>query len=481
MPVKKPSPSDAPLGEASVQHVEVQGSAAPATAVAEKPRTAPKPEAPRQGLAIVPSIAAPELRSAASDLILSRGGRLPRVATEVTLYKSKGHIFSINDGEDWMLTADGYMELNKVNGLQFVPMPEVSVEGDMQPNPHVVYSYVDNPDNPKGPKLKVLEGIYIRGALIGRDLLGSVRIVQETFFFSPKDWLYLGALKLCDWRKPQKRRPKKGQDAEGMGGDFEEPVNPAVGNWTDCGQIVSTASVQRPLPRDMLEIPIIPGLVSAILDLREYRVRKLMENYISRQRDFSRIAHTILMRRLFRAHPGCEGQRLRSGTVKVKWEERTEYWPSGDVKGKKDVITEAWITIPALGWIDDAGKVESKLIDQLRRGQDMMAEATVQDLGQADVVKEEAEEEVGEEGMQDVGTEDAGETDAHKFAAGALGQLAKLDGGKPFADDLRAKFCPNGATIASLSAADAGRLVDAINNAIENLRERQAMQKGGGK
>lgn len=475
MPVKKESPV-APTGADVPKDAPEQAAAAVAVA-APPPQTPPAQvtqaiaRTPRTGLTIMPSMTAVEVRSAAADNVLTRGGKLPRVATTVTLRASQGHIFTIDNGETWNISADGYLELNKVNGLQFVPMPEVAVDGRMLANPHIVYDVDPN------TQVKTLGGIYLRGALIGRDLLGTVRIVQESFFFDPVNWFTLAVLKACDWRKPK----KAGQGPEE---EYEEATT-GEGNWTDVGRLVNYHSIKRPLTEHECEVPIIPGMVSALLDLRNYRVRQLVINRVARERDFTRIAQTILMRRLFRAHPGCESQRLRRGSVHVVW---------GEKQGKKKrdggywmdkYIHEATIDIPVLGWIDDGGRIESKLADQLRRGEEMMAEATAQsiktevtDLGMADLRQETEREEAEAANDSPDGTESAGTTDAHRFAQASLGQLARIDGGAPFAVELKAKWLPNGKAIAELTEQEAGRLVDSINNVIENLRERAAM-KGG--
>lgn len=432
------------------------------TTPAGTPATQPAAQPARQGLITLRGTGAvANARTAAADAIITRGGKINRVGAMVTLRMSEGHIYSIDDGETWMIQADGFFACNQVMGLQFVLPATVPVEGTDQPNPYVMRT-------PEGR----ITGIYVRGALVGRDLTGTHRVVMETLFLDPEAWFRLGMLKAVEFND--------------RGGDH---------GWGDAGYLCARDMLPGQDEREDGNFVIYPidEEVCCVLDLRNYKVRKLLETRTGVMRDFTKRAMTVLQRRLFRAHPGSPGQRIPRGAVRVTREERQRGW--GDRARTVNEIVEAEYDVAVMGWVDDS-PLSAALADAVRRGESKLADCIVDDLGQTDTqgameepappAKAAAQDPVERATSQKVDappasaeTTPAGATLASAAEAKAMiSSLRKMRGGSTRATAIVAEVLGSEKTIDDLTQVEVDRLT-ALCMAAANEVSRGAAAKGG--
>lgn len=419
-----------------------------------RPTPAKAPEV-RQGLITLRGAGAVvNARTAAADAIITRGGKINRVGAQVTLRMSMGHIYSIDDGESWMLQADGYFACNQVMGLQFVLPATVPVEGRDMPNPFVM----------RGTGGRI-EGIYVRGALVGRDLTGTHRVVMETLFIDPESWFRLGLLKAIDYND-------RGEGA-----------------WSDAGYLC--ANDMLPADRDgNFAVYQIDDAVSAVVDLRAYKVRKLLETRTGIQRDFTKRAMTVLQRRLFRAHPGAPDQRIPRGVVQVVREQVTKGW--GDRQRTVNEIVEATYDVAVMGWVDDS-PLSSALADAVRRGEQHLRDCVIDDLGQTDTESATADERVAAPRTPEdrattataqptpgVETTPAGATVASVNEAKAtIAALRKLRGGSTRVNALISETLGDSKSIDDLSQAEVDHLTAKAMAIANEVAATSRTQRGG--
>lgn len=270
--------------------------------------------------------AAVKVAGSQADMIVTRGGRIPRMFRTVELRSSQKHIYSIDFGKTWTIQAEGYAVINDVAGARFIMAPSVPVDGVERPNPYVIR-------DANG----LITDVYVRGVLLARTLNGNLVPVTETVNVSPGDYFRAELLKIT----------KMGEkwETQSDGKNRKVPMK----DWGDNGRIVpldlhpedERGRRQGLEPNEAL-YPI-DDTIGVVVNLKSPEIAKALMTRGDHLRFATRRATTILQRRLYSKHPGLPGQHLNPSDVTVTWDDPQSQY-------RKPV--EAVARVNVLGWVE---------------------------------------------------------------------------------------------------------------------------------
>jgi hypothetical protein len=180
-----------------------------------------------------------------------------------------------------MITAPGYIHLNKVSGISILTPQQIIVDGQARPNPHIE----------RNPKTKAVENVAIRKLGIGYSPAGNIVVVDKTLFYN----IYTYFIQSIQAKMKKKKWGSKDKNEKAFpncakyGVQEEKPKDPG-GRWVFY-------AVEPPL-----------GLWA---NYDEQAIIDCLEEHTQRQRFGDRIAQKIVERNIFKDHPAI-------GTSQVK-------------------------------------------------------------------------------------------------------------------------------------------------------------------
>lgn len=304
---------------------------------------------------------APALRSSASDLVVTRGGRLQRVHDTVELRASRKEIYTTDRGATFTVTAEGFRKLNASVGIQLVLAATVPVDGIPKTNPHVVRN-----------DLGEITDVWIRMAGIGRSLTGNLLVIPQTLHYSPRTYFIRDLYNVV--------RIKERWVNEG-GKNVKKPGTPS-----DSGRLVSLATFDQATLKDYEVLYQLDDRVGVLVDLRSSDVNDVFANKNELSIFAVRKAQTICERRIMQAHPGMPRQSIPGNQVAQSWTE--------DEKEYKRKLIEAVAKLPTMGWVEaveGTGQI-LRAAAAVETGEDMPLEAQIVEREPIDAAAEEPEE-----------------------------------------------------------------------------------------
>lgn len=363
--MKPQTPNDETPKPAPAPAAPETGAAAPAPAHGPEPSPAEPGAAPAAVVpASPPAKAAPRaniisINSAASDAVVTRGGRLQRVTANVELRMTRGDIYTADRGDTYRMTAEGFRACNRVVGCHFAHPPTVAVDGERRPNPYVVR-------DARG----VVTDVHVSGAMVGRAQNGNPIVVQQTLHYSPRAYFVrdlVNAIKLGKhWDDVAKRY-----------------VDDNDGGWKATGRLISMEAAAKMERAEYEALYPIDDQIGLLVDLRSKRINDVIATSAELGIFAVRKAQTILDRRLSSAHPAMPPAIIPPERLQFAYE-----------KGEKQPC-EAVALVPCLGWVEDVAEI-SDLALSVRNGRDLPSVRVVSIEG-ASAVAEESTAKVGAE------------------------------------------------------------------------------------
>lgn len=269
------------------------------------------PPAAKQGQLALRDANVPMVGSAAAFGIITRDGTGPLpIQGPVELSKARSEIYTLDRGETYSIQWNGYKALNAIVGAHFVLAPTVSVDGHELPSPYV-----------KRDKNGKIEEVFIKGAMIARNRVGSLLVVAQTLQYSPEQYFIRDLFKAIT-------------DT----GDRTEKA--------DAGRLVRLKGFDESKLTERQVLYPYDDVVGIVVELLSPQVLKTFntrnENHIFAVRK----ATTILNRRLCQAHPAMPAQRIEKHLVT----EKKEQWQSSDGSRGGTKVVDATTVINAMGW-----------------------------------------------------------------------------------------------------------------------------------
>jgi len=208
---------------------------------------------------------------------------LAPIRADITLFEKMGHIYKMYSGKEkgegeegkdhavfkFIVTAAGYVHLNKVPGISILTPQQIVVDGQVRSNPHIE----------RNPRTKAIENVNIRKLGIGYSPAGNVVVVDKTLFYNVYTYFIQSIqakMKRKKWGKDEKAFPnaaKYGIEQERPKGEGRWAffaTEPPLGLWVNYDD-------------------------DAIIDC--------LEEHTQRQRFGDRIAQKIVERNIFKDHP----------------------------------------------------------------------------------------------------------------------------------------------------------------------------------
>lgn len=285
------------------------------------------------------------VRSKTADDLVCRNGALQRVTDTVRLSFGLGQFYTMDRGKSWTITAEGWRAVNKVAGMQLVPMPNVSVDGRERTNPCVIKDGLGR-----------IKEVYYRAALIGRNLSGNLIVLVQTLVFSPDQYFTRNLYNIVklgvNWDAASVRGRK-----------------PDMTEFGDAGRLAAIRIVDGEVRlRDGTlkaheVVYAVDDTVGIVADLKSKKVNDVLAQKNEHQVNAVKLAQTFCERRLFSRHPGMPTARIPVERVQIAEFDRVDAngHPYDDSK-----VKEAFADVAVLGWLDSPE--EQKLMMSIAAG-----------------------------------------------------------------------------------------------------------------
>lgn len=197
------------------------------------------------------------------------------VKANMTLHEKAKQIYKV--GNDYSISAAGYIYLNKTASISIVTPPTVSVSGINQPNPYVE----------RNPKTKMIETVNVRKIGIGYSPIGNITVIDRTLFYNIYTYLI---------QSIQAKMNRKVWDNKAN----QYTTEPAYPNAARIGTRMNKPEVSETAQWAFFETASPLGIWANYLDPA---IQECLDEHTQRQKFGDRMAQTIVQRNILADHP----------------------------------------------------------------------------------------------------------------------------------------------------------------------------------
>jgi len=181
---------------------------------------------------------------------------------KIKLHEAKGHLYSLRGKQ--IITAQGYIQLNKIASINIVTPQTVVVDGIAQPNPYVE----------RDRSTKAILTVNVRKIGIGYSPIGNITIIDKTLFYN----IYTYFIQSIQ---------KKAKDTAGKS-ELCAFIGTKTSDTPDYGKWVFYRTISP---------------LGIWVDYTSKEIEGCLEEHTQRQRFGDRIAQKIVERNIYKDHP----------------------------------------------------------------------------------------------------------------------------------------------------------------------------------